>query len=87
MKYTPLTNDACESQMAQLDVKVNYSGGAAPVETLCDKQILSANGYLTIDDKKSKHSTLAQDLKLERRVKQQVHVPKSINEISTDLNK
>ena len=50
MKYTPLTNDACESQMAQLDVKVNYSGGAAPVETLSDKHILSVNGYLTSDE-------------------------------------
>ena len=36
--------------MAQLDVKVNYSGGAAPVETLSDKQILSVNGYLTSDE-------------------------------------
>ena len=50
VKYTPLTNDACESQMAQLDVKVNYSRGAAPVETLSDKQILSVNGYLTSDE-------------------------------------
>ena len=36
--------------MAQLDVKVNYSGGAAPVETLSDKHILSVNGYLTSDE-------------------------------------
>ena len=36
--------------MAQLDVRVNYSGGAAPVETLSDKQIVSVNGYLTSDE-------------------------------------
>ena len=36
--------------MAQLDVKVNYSGEAAPVETLSDKQIVSANGNLTSDE-------------------------------------
>ena len=40
MKYTPLPNGAWEARMAQLDLKVNYSGGAAPVETLSDKQIL-----------------------------------------------
>ena len=27
MKYTPLTNSGSESRMAQLDVKVNFSGG------------------------------------------------------------
>ena len=31
MKYTLLTNSASESRMAQLDAKVKYSGGAAPV--------------------------------------------------------
>ena len=36
--------------MALLDVKVNYSDGAAPIETLSDKQIVSANGYLTSDE-------------------------------------
>ena len=50
MKYTHLTNGACESRMALLDVKLNYSDGAAPIETLSDKQIVSANGYLTSDE-------------------------------------
>ena len=50
MEYTPLPNGAWEAWMAQLDVKVNYSGGAAPVETLSDKQIVSVNGYLTSDE-------------------------------------
>ena len=36
--------------MALLDVKLNYSDGAAPIETLSDKQIVSANGYLTSDE-------------------------------------
>ena len=33
MKYTPLSNSGCESRMAQLDVKVKLSGGAAPLKT------------------------------------------------------
>ena len=41
--------------MAQLDVKVNYSGGAAPIETLSGKQIVSANGYLTSDEFSTKN--------------------------------
>ena len=47
MKHTPLTNSGCESRMAQLDVRVKFSGGAAPLDTLSDKQIVSVNKYLT----------------------------------------
>ena len=36
--------------MTQLDVKVNFSGGAAPVQTLSDKHIISVNQYLTTDE-------------------------------------
>ena len=36
--------------MALLDVKLNYSDGAAPIETLSDKQIVSANGNLRSDE-------------------------------------
>ena len=50
MRYTPLTNSGCESRMAQLDVKVKFSGGSAPVETLSDKQVVSVNGYLLTED-------------------------------------
>ena len=41
--------------MALLDVKLNYSDGAAPIETLSDKQIVSANGYLTSDEFSTKN--------------------------------
>ena len=33
MRYTPLTNSASESRIAQLDLKVKFSGGAAPVQS------------------------------------------------------
>ena len=46
MKHTPLTNSGCESRMAQLDVRVKFSGGAATLDTLSDKQIVSVNKYL-----------------------------------------
>ena len=42
--------------MALLDVKLNYSDGAAPIETLSDKQIVSVNGYLTSDEFSNKDS-------------------------------
>ena len=50
MKHAPLTNSGCESRMAQLDVRVKFSGGAAPLDTLSDKQIVSVNKYLTSTD-------------------------------------
>lgn len=50
MKHTPLTNSASESRMAQLDLKMNFSGGAAPVQTLSDKQVISVNQYFTTDE-------------------------------------
>ena len=36
--------------MAELDVRVKYSGGSAPVPTISDKQIVSKNKYLLSDD-------------------------------------
>ena len=50
MKYTPLTNSGSESRMAELDVKVKFSGGAAPVKTLSNKQVISVNKYLCTKD-------------------------------------
>ena len=50
MKHAPLTNSGCESRMAQLDVRVKFSGGAAPLDTFSDKQIVSVNKYLTSSD-------------------------------------
>ena len=50
MKYTPLTNSGSESRMTQLDVKVNFSGGAAPVNTISDKQVISVNQLFTTEE-------------------------------------
>ena len=50
MKYTPLTNSRSESRMAQLDVKVNFSGGAAPVDTISAKQVISVNQLFTTEE-------------------------------------
>ena len=50
MKHAPLTNSGCESCMAQLDVRVKFSGGAAPLDTLSNKEIVSVNKHLTTND-------------------------------------
>ena len=50
MKYAPLTNSGCESSMAQLDVRIKYSGGSAPVHTISDKQVVAQNKYLLSSD-------------------------------------
>ena len=50
MKFAPLTNSGCESRMAELDVRVKYSGGSAPVPTISDKQVVAKNKYLLSDD-------------------------------------
>ena len=50
MEHAPLTNSGCESRMAQLDVRVKFSGGAAPVDTISDKQIVAVNKYLVCND-------------------------------------
>ena len=50
MKHAPLTNSGCESRMAQLDVRVKYSGGSAPVHTISDKQVVAQNKYLLSSD-------------------------------------
>ena len=46
MESAPLTNSGCESKMADLDVRVRFSGGAAPIETISDKQVVSKNKFL-----------------------------------------
>ena len=50
MKFTPLTNSACESRMAQLDVKIKVTGGSAPVQTISDQQVVFVNKYLLKDE-------------------------------------
>ena len=50
MKYTPLTSSGSQSRMAQLDVTVNFSGGAAPVDTISDKQVISVNQLFTTEE-------------------------------------
>ena len=59
IKYTPLSNSECESLMAQLDVKVKFSGGAAPLKTLSNKQVVSVNKYLMTEDFNDDKDTLA----------------------------
>jgi hypothetical protein len=54
MDHAPLTNSGCESRMAELDVRVNFSGGSAPIDTLSDKQIFAANNCL-ISEEFDKH--------------------------------
>ena len=50
MKFAPLTNSGSESRMAELDVRVKYSGGSAPVPTISDKQVVAKNKYLLSED-------------------------------------
>ena len=50
MEHAPLTNSGCESRMAQLDVRVKFSGGSAPIDTLSDKQIVAVNKFLLCND-------------------------------------
>ena len=50
MENAPLTNSGCESKMADLDVRVRFSGGAAPIETISDKQVVSKNKFLLSDE-------------------------------------
>ena len=58
-KYAPLSNSGCKSQMAQLDVKVKFSDGAAPLKTLSNKQVVSVNKYLMTEDFNDNKDTLA----------------------------
>ena len=48
--YTLMTNSASESMMAQLDAQGKFSGSVAPVQTLSDKQVISVNQYLSIEE-------------------------------------
>ena len=52
MSHAPLSNSGCESRMAQLDVRVRFSGGAAPVNTISDKQVISVNKFLLTEEMK-----------------------------------
>ena len=45
MEKAPLTDSACESHMAQLDVRVDYCGGSALINTISDKQVIAVNKY------------------------------------------
>lgn len=55
MKFTPLNNSAYESCIAQLDVKINVTGGFTPVQTTSDKQVVSVNKYLLKDECTNPH--------------------------------
>ena len=46
MKFTPLTNSASESRMAELDVKCNFTGGSTPITTISNKQVIGTNKLL-----------------------------------------
>ena len=37
MEYAPLTNSGCENRQAQLDVRVKFSGEAAPLKNISNK--------------------------------------------------
>ena len=50
MEHAPLTNSGCESKMADLDVRVRFSGGSAPITTISDKQVISKNRFLLSSD-------------------------------------
>ena len=50
LKHAPLTNSGCESRQAQLDVRVRYTGGSAPLQTLSNKQTVAVNAYLMSTD-------------------------------------
>lgn len=49
MKYGPLTNLGCESEMARLDNRIQVSGGNAPVETLQKCRIIEKNDLFSQD--------------------------------------
>ena len=50
LKHAPLTNSGCESRQAQLDARVRYSGGSAPLQNISNKQTVAVNGYLRSSD-------------------------------------
>ena len=60
MEYAPLTNSGCESRMAELDVRVKYSGGSAPLTTISDKQVVATNKYLLSKDFETEEKTREQ---------------------------
>ena len=43
MEHAPLTNSGRQSKMADLDVRVRFSGGSAPITTISDKQNTLSN--------------------------------------------
>ena len=55
MLKAPLTNSGCESRLAQLDVRVDFCGGSAPINTISDKQVVSVNNYFSTDEFKSEN--------------------------------
>ena len=50
MEHAPLTNSGCETRMAQLDVRLTFSGGSAPIDTLSDKHIVAANKFFLSEE-------------------------------------
>ena len=45
-----MTPSESESRMTQLDVKANFSGGAAPMDAIRDKQVISVNQLFTTEE-------------------------------------
>lgn len=56
MLKAPLTNSGCESRLAQLDVRVDYCGGSAPINTISDKQVVAVNDYFSTEEFKSENT-------------------------------
>ena len=45
-----LTNSGCEGRFSDLGNRAKVSGGSAPITTISDKQIVSANKFLVLDE-------------------------------------
>lgn len=50
LKFAPLTNLGCESQMASLDNRLKVSGGTTCIQTLSNKAVVKSNRYLEHED-------------------------------------
>ena len=85
--------------MAQLDVKVKFSGGAAPLKTLSNKQVVSVNKYLMTEDFNDDKDTLAlfrwarnsteakEAVKMEEEFLQKVKATKALSQKSKEMAK
>ena len=50
MLKAPMTNSGCECRFAQLDVRVDFCGGSAPLHTISNKQVVAVNDFFSTEE-------------------------------------